>query len=286
LPHSSIDRPISEEPNDSLRTENEHFISQVTNTIPDILYVYDFSKRRVVYLNPRASVILGYDAREFQEMGHGFVKRLVHSDDFAGYPAWFSRVSGLEDGEIFEHEFRVRHKTGELLWLRSRVVVFKRAASGEVSQILAVSQDITDRKVINEALIESEARNTSILKAIPDLMFLQHEDGTYLDYYAKDPNDLLVPPEQFLGRNMREILPPEVLNVVSESFEKARTTDLPQSAAYTMSSNGSARHFEFRSVRSGKDKILSIVRDVTDQKRTEEALRQSVEFNNSYHPKQ
>ena len=281
MPHSSIDRPISEEPNDSLRTENEHFISQVTNTIPDILYVYDFSKRRVVYLNPRASVILGYDAREFQEMGHGFVKRLVHSDDFAGYPAWFSRVSGLEDGEIFEHEFRVRHKTGELLWLRSRVVVFKRAASGEVSQILAVSQDITDRKVINEALIESEARNTSILKAIPDLMFLQHEDGTYLDYYAKDPNDLLVPPEQFLGRNMREILPPEVLNVVSESFEKARTTDLPQSAAYTMSSNGSARHFEFRSVRSGKDKILSIVRDVTDQKRTEEALRQSVEFNNS-----
>ena len=281
MPHSPIDISNSEEPADSLRTENQHFISQVTSTIPDILYVYDFSKRRVVYLNPRASAILGYDAREFQEMGHGFVKRLVHPDDFAGYPAWFSKVSGLEEGEIFEHEFRVRHKSGDFLWLRSRVVVFKRGALGRVSQILAVSQDITDRKVINEALIESEARNTSILKAIPDLMFLQHEDGTYLDYHAKDPNDLLLPPDQFLGRNMREILPSDILDVVSEAFEKARTTDLPQSAAYTMSSNGSARHFEFRSVRSGKDKILSIVRDVTDQKRTEEALRQSVEFNNS-----
>ena len=281
MPHSPIDIQISEEPNDSLRTENEHFISQVTNTIPDILYVYDFSKRRVVYLNPRASVILGYDTREFQEMGHAFVDRLVHPDDFAGYPAWFSRVTKLKEGEIFEHEFRVRHKNGDLLWLRSRVVVFRRNASGEVSQILAVARDITDRKAIEEALVESNDRNASILKAVPDLMFLQHDDGTYLDYYARDRSELLVPPEVFLGRNMREILPPEVLDVVVESFERAKASDLPQRAEYSLSNNGSARHFEFRSVRSGKDKILSIVRDVTDQKRTEQALKQSVEFNNS-----
>ena len=269
------------EPHDPIRVENEHFITQVTNTIPDILYVYDFDKRRVVYLNPRASIILGYDAKEFQEMGEAFVKRLVQSEDFAGYPAWFSRVSRLEDGEIFEHEFRVLHKNGDLLWLRSRVVVFRRADSGEVLQILAVARDVTGRKAIEEALMESNARNASILKTLPDLMFLQHEDGTYLDYYANDRNELLLPPEDFLGRNMRDILPPEILDVVEGSFERAKASDLPQRAEYSLNSNGSARHFEFRSVRSGKDKILSIVRDVTDQKRTEQALKQSVEFNNS-----
>jgi PAS domain S-box-containing protein len=271
----------SEEPQETVRDENEHFIAQVTNTIPDALYVYDFDERRVVYLNHRASIILGYDAREFQKMANSFVETLVHPDDFAEFPAWFSRVSRLQEGEIFEHEFRVRHKDGHLLWLRSRVVVFKRAPTGELRQILAVARDITDRKVIEEALIESDARNASILKAIPDLMFLQHEDGTYLDYHARDRSDLLVPPEAFLGRNMREILPPEVLDIVIETFEKTKATDLPQRAEYSLHENGSARHFEFRSVRSGRDKVLSIVRDVTDQKRTEQALRQSVEFNNS-----
>src|SRR5207237_658151 len=32
--------------------ENEHFIEQITNTMPGILYVYDFTERRVIYLNP------------------------------------------------------------------------------------------------------------------------------------------------------------------------------------------------------------------------------------------
>ena len=279
-PYSRYDAPVDDMP-DSIRVENEHFITQVTNTIPDILYVYDFDKRCVVYLNHRASSILGYDAGEFKEMRNDFVEKLVHRDDFEAYPAWVSRISRLDDGEIFEHEFRVRHKNREWLWLRSRVVVFRRGASGEMSQILAVARDITDRKVIEEALIESDTRNASILKALPDLMFLQHEDGTYLDYYARDRNELLVPPETFLGQNMHEILPREILDVVVPTFEKAKASDLPQRAEYSVSNNGSARHFEFRSVRSGKDKILSIVRDVTDQKRTEEALRASVEFNNS-----
>ena len=281
ISHSTSEQAGTQDSADPIRDENEHFIAQVTNTIPDILYVYDFTKRRVVYLNPRASIILGYDAREFQDMGEEFVQRLVQPDDFAGYTAWFSRVSRLEEGEIFEHEFRVRQKSGDLLWLRSRVIVFKRAASGEVLQILAVARDITDRKAIEEALTESNARNASILKALPDLMFLQHEDGTYLDYYANDRNALLLPPESFLGRNMREVLPHDILDVVIGSFERAKASDLPQRAEYSLNNNGSAQHFEFRSVRSGKDKILSIVRDVTDQKRTEQALKQSVEFNNS-----
>jgi PAS domain S-box-containing protein len=266
---------------DPSRVENEHFIAQVTNTIPDILYVYDFSDRRIIYINPRASIILGYGASEFKEMSHSFVERLVHPDDLAGYPAWFSRVNRLELGEIFEHEFRVRHKDGRLLWLRSRETVFKHSSSGEIVQILAIATDVTDRKMIEEALIESDTRNASILKAVPDLMFLQHEDGTYLDYYARDKSELLVPPEDFLGRNMRDILPAKILNVVVDTFEKTKASDLPQRAEYSLSANGDARHFEFRSVRSGKDKILSIVRDVTDQKRTEQALKQSVEFNNS-----
>ena len=54
----------------------------------------------------------------------------------------------------------------------------------------------------------TEARNSAILRALPDLMFLQTTDGVYVDYHASDPGQLLRPPEQFLGKNMRDVLPP------------------------------------------------------------------------------
>ena len=68
------------------------------------------------------------------------------------------------------------------------------------------------------ALHASEARNSALLNAIPDLMFLLSRDGTFLDYHATDPDLLLVPPEQFLGKKMEEVLPPELAAEFYESF--------------------------------------------------------------------
>src|SRR4030095_8600829 len=57
---------------------------------------------------------------------------------------------------------------------------------------------------------EELLQKNAMLRALPDMMFLLSCDGVYLDYHARDPSDLLVPPSSFLGRNMREILPPDL----------------------------------------------------------------------------
>src|SRR5262245_25498060 len=43
----------------------------------------------------------------------------------------------------------------------------------------------------------TEARNNAILRALPDLMFVQTRDGVYVDYNARDESLLYVPPSQF-----------------------------------------------------------------------------------------
>ena len=55
----------------------------------------------------------------------------------------------------------------------------------------------------------AEARNTAMLRAIPDLMFVLRRDGTYVDYHARDPSSLFTTPDQFLGRTVHEIMPPD-----------------------------------------------------------------------------
>jgi len=125
------------------------------------------------------------------------------------------------------------------------------------------------------ALHASEARNHAILNAIPDLMFLLSPDGTYLDYHAKGPDLLLVAPEQFLGRNVSEVMPPELALEFKKCF--ARTSDKPALMEYRLSLPQGPRVFEASMVRCEDDKILAMVRDITLRKEAEESLRKALE---------
>src|SRR6185369_13367927 len=135
--------------------------------------------------------------------------------------------------------------------------------------------DVDFRSEAESALRESEARMRAILRAIPDLMFVQTVEGVYLDYYARNPDDLLAPPEAFLGRNMHDILPPDLAAKLQTCFQGASESPEPQLLEYSLLLHGEERHFEARMVGAQPGTILSIVREITDRKRAEEALRQS-----------
>ena len=96
-----------------------------------------------------------------------------------------------------------------------------------------------------KVLRESEEQHRAILNAIPDLMFLQDKNGVFLDYHAKDPNRLLVLPEQFLGKKMEDVLPPDLAAAFYHCFESALETGETQvheySLWYTERANGSTR---------------------------------------------
>ena len=124
------------------------------------------------------------------------------------------------------------------------------------------------------ALRESEAKNTAILTAVPDKMFLLDENGTYLDWYAKDPSGLYAPPEQFLGKNMRQVMPPELAELFADSFRKVLSSDEPDTVEYTLVMQGETKFFETRIVKCGDGRLLSIVRDLTEKKHAEQQLQQ------------
>ena len=67
----------------------------------------------------------------------------------------------------------------------------------------------------------SETKNRAILDAVPDLMFIQTIEGVYVDCHFKDSEDLLLWPENFLGKNMKEVLPNVLAEVFLECFKRA-----------------------------------------------------------------
>jgi PAS domain S-box-containing protein len=197
----------------------------------------------------------------------------VHPDDRARLR---EEIAGAVHAGGFDAEFRVLHPDGRVRWVRtSGRAVFEARHAPE--HLIGVNVDITEWKEAELALRGSEARNRAILRAMPDLMFLQDRDGRYLDHYARDPTQLLVPPEQFLGRRMEEVLPPELAATLRPCIEDALRTGGPAVTEYTLVIGGEPRHFETRLVRCGSDSVLSVVRDVTESRRSQAALAEREE---------
>ncbi len=122
------------------------------------------------------------------------------------------------------------------------------------------------RRRAEDALRHSETRNSAILRAIPDLMFVIDREGRYLDFHARDEKQLFVPPQGFLGRTVAEVMPPEIAEKFTKALERARTSAEPVVIDYELTT-GESRHFEARLVPADDGRVVSIVRDVTEPKR-------------------
>jgi C4-dicarboxylate-specific signal transduction histidine kinase len=151
------------------------------------------------------------------------------------------------------------------------------AVAGGIVVLLLQAMTIAALVVSRSRRHESEARTAAILRAVPDLMFLQTRDGVYVDYHASNPAALLVPPESFMGRPMRDVLPAELAKMFEASFEKVGTGQVPVVMEYPLEIQSELRLYEARIVPCQESRVLSIVRDVTDRQRAETALRASQE---------
>ena len=139
--------------------------------------------------------------------------------------------------------------------------------------ILSINRDVTDRRRAEEEIRRSQARNNAILDASPDLMFLFNRDGELLDFEAAAKEaQLYVPTEGIIGRKLADMLPAEIAETAVRYIARALDTDEPQVYEYRLPAQDGPRDFEARLVKSGTDEVLSIVRDVTERRRTEEAL--------------
>jgi PAS domain S-box-containing protein len=141
-----------------------------------------------------------------------------------------------------------------------------------------MSQDSLNPQASAKALRESEARMRAMLSALPDMIFRVDRDGTFLDFHAPSLNDLAVPPERFLGKNLSEVMPEEVaresLRLIAETLRGGKVSPRHE---YGLTMAGERRDYEARFARCSRNEVIAIVRDITDRKRSEESTRRNEE---------
>ena len=163
---------------------------------------------------------------------------------------------------VVNREVRWRSKAGdELTVLYSADTIMM---DGQ-PHVLSVALDVTAHRQV-------EVRHRAILRALPDWVFLMSADGVFLDCHVKDREFLLAEPEDFVGRHVTEVLPPELAADLTRLFEQVARRDQPGTFEYFVPVAGQIRYYEVRAVRCN-DRILTMVRDVTEGKRAEHQAR-------------
>jgi diguanylate cyclase (GGDEF)-like protein/PAS domain S-box-containing protein len=127
-------------------------------------------------------------------------------------------------------------------------------------------------------LRELEQKQAAIVRAMPDMIFLLDRDGTYLDYKEGYGTMPFVAPAEFLGRNVSEILPADVGQMLLHCIERALDKGDLQSALYKLPMSDGIHHYEGRLAPSGADQVVAVVRDITLQKLNEEKIRRLAYF--------
>ena len=225
---------------------------------------------KIVYVNAACANLLGYNPEELMGM-----KADKYFEGIPGNPPDLAgMISAAASGGFWQGEIFNRRKDGDLITINLKLTPLA-DSSGQVLGYVGISENITKRKQAEEALRESEAQNRAILNAQPDLMFLQSRDGIFLDYHASCTDTLYVPPEQFLGKRMQDIFPEELSTLFLDLIEQVLATGKMRNHEYMLPIAGQSQYFEIRIVPCGDDKILSIIRDITDRKRMEKEILKS-----------
>jgi PAS domain S-box-containing protein len=164
-----------------------------------------------------------------------------------------------------EMELRVAERTNEL------------AAANA-----ALGSEIEEHRAAREQLHRRTAELEAVFRALPDLYFRLQPDGTVLDHrYGSDDAQYRPQPEGFpadlVGTNAFDYVPPHVADKLKWALEEVLRTGRLVRIEYPLVVGGARHDYESRLMPLEDGTAVSVVRDVSEQKRTESALAQAKE---------
>lgn len=176
----SMVRDISERKKaQEILREKEDFILAISESTPDIIYVYDLELQKNIFLNKPPDEIFGFLSEDQYIYSSDVTEKYYHPEDISKISKHLKKCTQAKDDEIITVEFRAKKKNGDYVWFSVRDRVFKRNDKGKVCQILGIAQDITQQKEnqeekdtlfeISQLLLESTSIE-EIYNQLPELL--------------------------------------------------------------------------------------------------------------------
>ncbi|MCI0629758.1 MAG: PAS domain S-box protein [Phycisphaerales bacterium] len=233
-----------------------------------------------IYVDPFLKATLGFEDHEIPNRIDEWTRR-IHPDDLDRVTTDAqSHIRGQT--EAYEIEHRVVCKDGSVRWFLARGSVVE-WADGSAVRMVGTDTDITDRKLADAALRQSEARYRAVVEDQTELICRFLADGTYTfvnDAYCRY---FQRSPEELIGETFWQFVPPEYREPGSKHL-RSITADRPVASIEheVVAPGGEIRWQQWtdRGFFDADGRIIeyqAVGRDITERKRAEAALRENEE---------
>ena len=223
------------------------------------------------------TIVLINQAFENWNNSLGLKTGIVGQNLFSAFPFLPEQVR-LEYGRVFQTgEILITEETNwfgekEVTTVTRKIPILE---DGKVIRVATVVEDITERKQAEQALHESEARYRNIFEGVQDAIFVESPSGEILDVNQRACEMFGYSHAEFLAKSVADLVPPGSQVVYADVDNQV---SLPANLVETMNLRANGENFPVElSVRlqnlSGKTAMLVVVREITERKRAEAALR-------------
>ncbi|MEK6477260.1 PAS domain S-box protein [Catalinimonas sp. 4WD22] len=221
-----------------------------------------------------------FTGQTFEEWkGYGWLNA-IHPEDREFAESWW-RESAKEE-KMVDTVFRVRHRSGQWRWTTVRAVPL-RNADGSLRGYVGMNTDITEQKEAQQALRQSEESLAAIFHEAEAGICEISTAGHFLRVNDKICRILGRSREEILQLNIADVTLPEYLPQSQEALERLLKTAEPESVdkCYVKADGSKVWANSALSLLSNKERgqpsVLAVTVDLSEQRKAEEALRQSEE---------
>ena len=261
---------------DLIKSENR--FRKLTENATDMIYRMSLPDGLYEYVSPASMQILGYTPDEFYNNPQ-LIKEIIHPD-WHGYFA--QEWSNLLRGKVPPtYEYKVIHKDKSVRWVNQRNAL-DCDENGNPLTLAGVVTDITERKLAEEELVKSRAQLRILLDTIPDLVWLKDPAGNYLGCNHQFERFFGATESTIVGKSDYDFVDRSLADFFRAQDQKAIELDMPSvnEEYLTFADGGYCGLFEtiktpMRDPNGTLLGVLGVARDITERKKTEEALLQN-----------
>jgi formate hydrogenlyase transcriptional activator len=246
---------------------------ELINDIPAIVWVANTQTFQFKFVSAYAETLLGYPSRLWVEQP-SFWKERVYPEDKEKSAG--RRLRGIRDGH-YDMEYRLVASDGRIIWVRE----LGHALRPDSAEMAGVIVDLTQKRSPLQVLGDGKIWLRQVIDSIPVQIWSGPADGTFDFWNARWLDEHGLSLESAQGDGWQQIVHPEDRKRVLEAWHHSVANRTPYELRIRLRmANGQYHWFLCRAIPM-RDEHGTIVRwfgsntDIDDQKRAEDALRQS-----------
>ena len=249
---------------DALRQSEAQFRA-LAQTVPNQVWTAT-ADGKLEWCNERVHDYAGTDRAVMDDAGTAW---RVHPDDRGRAAAqWVRAIAG---GQAFEAELRLCRADGTSRWHIARAIPI-RGEDGRISRWVGTHTDIHEQKLAHAAEVRDRDRLWNLSR---DLLLITDMAGRIIDVNPSATRLLGWNSDEMAGRPLTDFVHPEDQAItVAEAARLARGETTTSFENRLLSRQGEYRLIAWTAV-PGDDRVHAVGRDMTEQRATEDALRQS-----------